>query len=176
MDDMAEATTTPTKPKVAKTTIAGFPTPEIPKFEMPNFEMPKFEMPKLEMPAAFRDMAEKSISQAKDSYEKMKAAAEETTDMLEDTYATASKGFADYGLKLIEVARMNTNAFFDFTTELYGVKSLSEFVELSTAHARKQFDAMSAQTKELASLAQKVATETSDPIKESMSKVFQKAA
>ena len=35
----------------------------------------------------------------------MKAAAEEATDVLEDTYATASKGASDYGLKVIENAR-----------------------------------------------------------------------
>jgi hypothetical protein len=40
-----------------------------------------------------------------------------------------------------------------------GVKSPSEFIELSTAHARKQFEAMTAQTKELTELAQKVTTE-----------------
>jgi hypothetical protein len=39
------------------------------------------------------------------------------------------------------------------------MKSPSEFVELSTAHARKQFEAMTAQTKELTELAQKVTTE-----------------
>jgi hypothetical protein len=39
------------------------------------------------------------------------------------------------------------------------VKSPSEFIELSTAHARKQFEAMTAQTKELTELAQKVTTE-----------------
>ena len=46
------------------------------------------------------------------------------------------------------------------------VKSLSEAVELSTAHARKQFEAVTAQTKELTALAQKVATETAEPIKD----------
>src|SRR6516162_4473054 len=102
-------------------------------FEVPTFELPKFDMPKLEVPAAFRDMAEKSISQAKDTYEKMKAAAEEATDMLEDTYATATRGVSDYGLKVIEVARANTNAQFDFASELFTVKSMAEVVELYTA-------------------------------------------
>ena len=45
-------------------------------FEMPKFEMPNFDMPKLEMPAAFRELAEKSVSQAKETYERMKSAAE----------------------------------------------------------------------------------------------------
>ena len=145
-------------------------------FEMPKFEMPNFDIPKMEIPAAFREMAEKSVSQAKETYEKMKSAAEVATDVLEDTYATASKGAADYGLKWIEAARENTNAGLDFASQLMTVKSLSEMVELSTAHARKQFETVSAQTKELAALAQKVATDTAEPVKESVTKAFKNVA
>jgi phasin len=169
------STSTPSKPKSKPAT--GFTAiPEAPKFEIPRFELPKFEIPKMEVPAAFREFAEKSVTQAKDSWEKMKAATEEATDMIEDSYATASKGCADYGLKLIEVSRANTNAAFDLASQLMTVKSLSEAVELSTAHMRKQFDALSAQTKDLAALAQKVATETAEPIKESVSSAFKKVA
>jgi phasin family protein len=46
-----------------------------------------------------------------------------------------------------------------------GVKHPSEFVALSTAHARKQFESMIAQTKELTELAQKVTTEITEPVK-----------
>lgn len=145
-------------------------------FEFPKFGMPNFEMPKMEIPAAFREFAEKGVSQAKENYEKMKNAAEEATDLLEGTYATASKGASEYGFKLIEAARVNTNAAFDFATDLMGAKSFSEFVELSTAHARKQFEALSSQSKELAALAQKVAADTAEPVKESVSKVFKKVA
>jgi phasin len=145
-------------------------------FEMPKFEIPNFEMPKLEVPAAFREMAEKSVSQAKETYEKMKSAAEEATDMLEDTYATATKGASDYGLKVIEAARENTNAAFDFAAQLVTVKSMSEMLELSTAHARKQFETLTAQSKDLAAIAQKVATDTTVPVKESLGKVFKKGA
>lgn len=157
------------KPAIGPTTTAA-------SFDLPKFDMPNFEVPKLEIPAAFREIAEKSVAQAKESYEKMKSVAEDATDVLEDTYATASKGAADYGLKVIEAARENTNAAFDFYTQLMTVKSLSEVVELSTAHARKQFEAVTAQSKELASLAQKVATETAEPLKDSVSKAFKKVA
>lgn len=165
---MAEATTTTgPKPKAAKP-AAGF--------EMPRFEAPKFEIPKMEVPAAFREFAEKGISQAKDNYDKMKAAAEEATDVLEETYATATKGATDYGLKLIETARVNTNAAFDFFGELMAVKSPSEMIELTTAHARKQFEAMTEQSKELTALAQKVATDSSEPLKNGVSNAFKKVA
>jgi phasin len=160
---MAEATTAP-KAKASK--------PAAGPFEIPKFEMPKFEIPNVEMPAAFREFAERGVAQAKDTYEKMKAAAEEATDVLETTYSTASKGASDYGLKVIEAARNNTNAAFDFAGELLAAKTISEVVELYSAHARKQFETMTAQSKELGALAQKLAAETTEPLKTGVSKVF----
>src|ERR1700685_2060293 len=165
---MAEATLSPPKAKTSK--------PATGAFEMPKFEMPKFEIPKVEMPAAFREFAERGVAQAKDTYEKMKAAAEEATDVLETTYSTATKGASDYGLKVIEVARANTNAAFDFAGEVMAAKTLSEVVELTHAHARKQRAPLTLQSKELGTLAQKVATETAEPIKSGMTKAFAKAS
>jgi phasin len=166
---MAEATTAiPPKAKTAK--------PVSSAFDVPKFELPKFELPKVEMPAAFREFAERGVAQCKDTYEKMKAAAEEATDMLETTYATATKGASDYGLKMIDAARVNTNAAFDFAGELITAKTLSEVIELSSAHARKQFEALARQSKELGALAQKVATDAAEPIKNGVNKAFSKVA
>lgn len=164
--------TSKSKAKVAPATFAT----EMPKFEVPRFEMPKFEMPKMEVPAAFRELAETSVTQAKDNWEKMKAASEEASELIEDSYATASKGASTYGLKLIEVSRANTNSAFYFAAQLMAVKTLAEAVELSTAHMHKQFDTMSAQSKELTTLVQKVATETAEPIKEGVTSAFKKVA
>jgi phasin len=164
---MAEAASAAPKAKLKPATGA---------FEMPKFELPKFDMPKVEMPAAFREFAERGVAQAKDTYEKMKAAAEEATDVLETTYSTATKGASDYGLKVIEVARTNTNAAFDFAGEIMAAKTLSEVVELTNAHARKRLETLTLQSKELGTLAQKVATEAAEPIKSGMNKAFAKAS
>lgn len=173
---MAETNTTATPPK-AKKPIASTVAPafESSKFEMPKFEIPKFEMPSMEMPAAFRELAERGIAQAKENYEKVKGAAEQATDILEDTYSTASKGCCDYGLKVIEAARTNSNATFDLVGDLMMAKSYAEVVEKSTAFMRAQFETLTAQAKSLGEQAQKVATETAEPIKESFSS-FGKAA
>ena len=138
-------------------------------------ETPSSGTPKMEIPAGFREIAEKGVSQAKETYEKMKSVTDEATDVIEDTFATASKGASELGLKMIEAARQNTNAAFDFATQLMTVKSLSEAVEVSTAQARKQYEALAAQSKELAAIAQKVAADTAEPVKESLSKVFKAA-
>jgi phasin len=130
------AAVTPKSKSKAVASASAFEMPkfEFPKFEMPKFEMPKFEMPKMEIPAAFREIAEKGLTQAKANYEKMKSAAEEATEMLEDTCATASKGCSGYGLKLIETSRANSNAAYDLFAELLTAKSYAEVVELTTAY------------------------------------------
>jgi phasin len=165
---MSETTMKP-KPGKAPATV-------VPMFEMPKFDIPKFEMPKLEVPAAFREFAEKGVAQTKDAYEKIKAAAEEGTEMLETCYSTASKGSTEYGLKVLEITRTNTNSAFDFFESLFGVKSPSELVELTTSHSRTQFETLTAQGKELTALAQKVATDTAAPIKSGVEKAMKKVA
>jgi len=82
--------------------------------EFPMVDIPRLEAHAAQATATFREFAEKGISQAKDNYAKMKTAAEEATSMLETTYANASKGAADYGLKILEITRSNSNAAFDF--------------------------------------------------------------
>lgn len=121
--------------------------------------------PKFEVPESFRAFAEKGVEQAKDTYTRMKTAAEQTTDLIEDAYLNVSRGTADFNMKALDALRINVNSGFDYTREMLATKSFSEAVELSATHMRKQFDALSAQTKELSTLAQKVASEASEPIK-----------
>src|SRR6266508_2268279 len=140
-------------------------------------EKAKYEMPKfggMEVPAAFHEAADKGIAHTKDTFKNAKAAMDEATDLFQYTYAAAAKGAADYNLKVIEIARINTTAVFDYAQELLGVKSPSEFLELSSAHARKQFETMTAQSKELATLAQKVSIEAAQPLKTRITGAFNK--
>lgn len=142
----------------------------------PTLDIPRFDATAAEATSAFREFAEKGIAQAKDAYARMKTAAEEATGVMETTYANASKGAADYGLKMVEIGRANSNAAFDFAAELLGARTLAQVVEISTSHARKQIEQMTEQAKELTALAQKVATTTTEPIKDSLSSLTKKAA
>jgi phasin len=144
-------------------------------YGIPKFEMPQLHLPNTEMPETFREMTEKGVAHARDTIAKAKVASEEASDLLENTYEAAAKRATDYNLKLIEIARTSTRAAFDYAHELLGVKSPSEFIELSTGQMRKQFDIVSAQNKELFALAQDIATEATEPTKTGVSKAFSKA-
>ena len=138
------------------------------------FEMPLFELPKMAMPGIFLEIAEQSAVRVKENCEKMKAASGEMADTLRETYSTNAKASADYGVKVIEISSVNTNSAFDFLSILIGTKSVSEIIKLSAGQARKNFDVASAQNMELWGLAQKVATETAEPVKKSVTMVLQK--
>ena len=120
----------------------------------------------------FREIGDKGLAQAKVSFDKAKAATDEGTDLFKNSYATAAKGAADYNLKFIEIARANTNTAFDYAHAMLAVKSVPEFFELSTAHARKHFETMTAQTQELAALVQKMTTDIAEPLKAGVTKAF----
>lgn len=131
-----------------------------------------FDMTLFPIPGFFRGFAEQSVGQVKENCEKIKVASGEVTGNLQEAYACNAKGAADYGAKVIEISSINTQSALDFFTGLMATKSLSDIMSLSVTQSRKNFEAVSAQNKELWDLAQKVATETAEPIKKSFTKVL----
>jgi phasin len=162
MNVMTESTTARTANPAASPT--GKATDQTPKFGS------------AEMPASMHEMSDKGIAQTKDNLKNVKAATEEASHVFQQAYTVAAKGATDYNLKVFEIARFNANAAFEYARELLGVKSLSEFVELSSARSRQQFETMTAQSKELAILAQRVSIETAEPLKSAISGTFNKVA
>jgi phasin len=129
-----------------------------------------------EVPEQMRALAEKGVSQARDSYAKFKDVAETHNGTIEAVFTTASKGASEYSAKMMEMMKANTTANLDFAQELLGVRSPSEALEVWSSHARRQFEVVTGQAKELAELTQKVAAETVEPIKTNASKLFKPAA
>ena len=61
----------------------------------------------------------------------------------------------DYNSKVLEFTVANTTAMFDYFRKLSEAKSTPELVELTTSHARAQFETLTEQAKELQAIAQK---------------------
>jgi phasin len=128
--------------------------------------------PKTDAMQGFRAATENGSAQAKEAFEKMSAAATEATTLIKNSYSTAVTGAHDYNTKVVEFANANTEAAFTFAQKLFGVKSPSEFIELSTKHTHEQFETLTEQSKELAALAQKVTLATAEPLKAGFTKAF----
>lgn len=140
--------------------------------EKRGFEMSLFGL--LAMPGTFREIAEPGVARVKENCERMKAVSDEMADTLRQTCSTNARAAADYGAKVIDFSSANTTSALDFLSSLIGAKSPSEIMNLSVAQARKSFDAASAQNKELWDLAQKVTTDTAEPIRKGVAGVLQR--
>ena len=127
-----------------------------------------------EVSGSIREIAEKGVSQARETYEKFKDAAQSSNETIEAIYASAAKGATDYSGKLIDIARVNANSAFDLAEKLIGVKSPTDIMSIWSGYARSQYEAATSQAKELAELGQKVAAEAIEPIRTASSKVFPK--
>jgi phasin len=92
---------------------------------------------------------DKSRKIANEALEKGKAAAEQTARSVEQSYTATVENMRDYSLKMIDMAQANADAVFELTRRLASAKAPSDIAELWTAHAKKQFETLTEQTKEL---------------------------
>jgi hypothetical protein len=106
----------------------------------------------------------KATAQSKEASEQMSFAAAGAANLIQSSCTTALEGVQAYNEKLVEFMRLNTAAAFDFVQKLGGIKSPSEFIEISTGHARAQTEALSGQTEQLAALARKIALASTGPL------------
>jgi phasin len=99
--------------------------------------------------------ADKSAATANKAF----ATVEQSTRAVEQSYSISLENIRAFNLKMIDMARTNVEAVLDLSQQIATAKAPSDVVELWTTHARKQFELMSEQSKDLAALAQKMAGE-----------------
>jgi len=119
-----------------------------------------------------RAAAEQSLAQSRAAYEKAKAVAEDATTSLETSYAAASRGLTELNQKAIGAIKAHADMTFDHVKAVLSAKSVSEVVSLQGEHMRKQFDVVNAHVKDLTSVAQRVAVDTTEPLKTTLTKRF----
>jgi phasin len=119
---------------------------------------------------------DKSRKIANEALENGKAAAEQTARSVQQSYTATVENIRDFNVKMIDMAQANAEAVFGFARQLAAVKQPSDIVELWTAHAKKQFETLTEQTKELSALGQKIAGENAEPITRGVDQGFKKAS
>lgn len=100
-----------------------------------------------------------------DALQTFSTAANEAAHAVQDCCSTALKGMQDYSGKVAEFTQANIQSHVEFVQKLAGVKSPSEFIEMSASHTRHQLETLAEQGKELAALAQQVTRDAAEPLK-----------
>jgi phasin len=119
-------------------------------------------------PETARELAEKTVVQTREVYERSKDNLEAALETIERSYDAMGQGAAALNRKTIEIAQLNLNSGFDLARSLATAKTLAEMVELRATYWRKQFSALVAQAEEVRALSGKVAAEMSEPMKAHM--------
>ena len=116
-------------------------------------------------PEAARALAEKTVAQTREAYDRSQEALEAGLDAMEKSFDAAGQGAVALNRKIIDIAQRNLNSSFDLAKSLAGAKNLAQVLEFQGAYWRKQFGTLAAQAEEVRALSTKVAADTAEPIK-----------
>ena len=130
--------------------------------------------PDTALPQAARELAEKSLAETRDAYERSKSALEAALDTLARSFDSLGQGSAALNRKIIEIAHRNVSSGFDLASSLATAKNIAEVVELRAICWRKQLSSLAAQAEEVRELSIKLAADMAAPVKAHVSRSMDK--
>jgi phasin len=109
-------------------------------------------------------MTDEALRIATTNLRKGAAAAEDTEKAFAEAFSFSADGLRDYHLKMIELARANSEAVFDLGRNLATARSPSDVMQLWTEFARRQIETLTEQTQQMVSLFQQAGLKASQPM------------
>jgi phasin len=165
---MATATKAKAAKTAEKTTEAAEAATEMAKSMMDAaFAYPKFEVPEM-----VRSFTEEGLKQTRDAYARAKTAAEEATDLLEESLETSRNSMREAQFKALDMAKANADATFDLMRKMLTATSVSDAVQLQTTFARERFEAFVDYSKDVQELVSKASADAGKPAKAIFEKSF----
>ncbi len=134
-----------------------------------------FSIPNFEFPEVVRSFTEQGLNQTREAYARMKSAAEEATDILEDSLETTRESVREVQFKALDMAKANTDAAFELMRQLLATTSVADAVQLQTAFARERFEAFVDYSKDVQATVTKAGTEAAKPAKAMFEKAMSAA-
>jgi phasin len=107
------------------------------------------ESNRFEIPKDMRAMAEASLNQARQTFEKFLAGAQATAGTIEDRGATVRAGAKDISSKAIGYAEKNVQASLNYAESLLKAKDLTEVMRLHAEYVQAQMRALAEQASEM---------------------------
>ena len=117
------------------------------------------------VPEAVRAIAEKSVAQTREFFDRSNDALDASVATFEKTFDAAGQGAAAFNRKIIDIAQRNVNSGFDLAKSLADAKNLSDIAEVQAAYWRKMFATLTSQAEEVRALSTMVTAAAAEPIK-----------
>jgi phasin len=118
---------------------------------------------KFEIPKDMHAMAEASFEQARKTFEKFVADAQQAAGTLEQRNATVRAGAKDISGKAIAYAEKNVQASLDYAEALLKAKGLGEVMQLHSDYVQGQMRALAEQATEMGQIVGRTAMDAVRP-------------
>jgi hypothetical protein len=122
-----------------------------------------------------REFAQIGVRKATEGFEQISKVAQTATEELNSQFSQAREGATKAGLKLLEVAREDSDAGFAAVRDFLAAKSPIEAFDVSAKYWRGRLEARMAQAQDLGAYVRKAADDVVRPVQERIEK-FTKAA
>jgi phasin len=132
-------------------------------YQAKEIVMAKEPMLNFEIPAEMRDLAEKSVAQAKQAFEGFIAAAQQAVARVEGQAAAAQAGASEMSKKAMMFAQQNVAASFAFAQKLAQARDVEELMRLQAEFIKAQMHALTEQAKELGASITEATSDTAKP-------------
>ncbi len=106
----------------------------------------------LEIPGAWRDLAQQSVSQAREAFDKFIAATRQAQSVAAASTEPAAATVKEIQKRSFQFAEQNAEASFALASELAKARDLNEWIAVQQQHAKRQTEAYTLQSQELARL------------------------
>lgn len=107
-----------------------------------------------EIPTEMRDLAEKSVDQARTAVSSLFGTVSKTAEQMQSSSKSVQSSMQSVVSKGFEQVQENANATFDFAQKLARTRDLREAFELQAEFLKTQVTTMQTQAKDLGALAQ----------------------
>ncbi len=136
-------------------------------------------IPNYEIPAEMRDLAEKSVEQAKTAFDGFIGAANKAVAAADTQTSAAHHQSADLAKRAVNYAEQNVAAAFDLAQRLVKAKDVQEVIHIQTEFVKAQVASLQSQLTEFGSTVQETARKTAENVQatvESAAAEMRKAA
>jgi len=108
-------------------------------------------------------MAEASVDQARQAFEKFVATAQQTAGSIEERGASVRAGAKDISAKAMSYAEKNVQASLDYAQSLLHAKDLPEMMRLHGDYVQAQMRALAEQASEFGQIVSRAAMDAAKP-------------
>jgi len=118
---------------------------------------------RFEIPKEMRSMAEASFEQARKTFEKFLASAQQAAGSIEQRGTSVRAGAKDVSGKAIAYAEKNVQASLDFAQSLLKAKDLTEVIRLHSEYVQSQMRSLAEQAAEMGQTVSRAAMDALKP-------------